>query len=119
MTIIGSGTTFGGRAVEMAGLEPEAHGVPKGYDPGQLPDNSGQEPPYLGHTQKVGAGTAAEKRTLPATPETKRDVRSVQHACNGQGADLEELVALWPGLPQSARTPLLSMARDAANVSQP
>ncbi len=64
-----------------AGIEPEAHGVSKGYDPGQLPDNSGQEPPYLGHTQKVGAGAAVEKRTLPATSRTKRDVRSVQHVC--------------------------------------
>lgn len=42
----------------------------------------------------------------------------MQHACNGQGAGLDELTALWPHIPQPVRASLLSMARDAV-AAQP
>ena len=105
------------RMVEAAGIEPDAHGVPKGYDSGQLPDNSGQERSYLGHTQKVGAGTEAEKRTVPDAGGTERDVLSVQHTCNGKGAelppDLAELARLWPDIPEGTRAAILTRAKAA------
>ncbi len=76
----------------------------------------------LTQTQKVGAGAAVEKRTLPATSGTERDVRSVQHACNGQGAglppDLGELARVWPDISETIRTTILSLARDAATTPQ-
>jgi hypothetical protein len=106
------------RAVRAAGIEPEPHGVSKVYDPDQLPDNTGQASPYLGHTQRVETGAAAKNQTLPATSETQPDVRSVQHTCSGRGTEmppsLVELARLWPGIPRAAQTSILVTARAMA-----
>ena len=108
------GPSWPGRTRRAAGIEPEPHGVPKGYDPDQFPDNTGQASPYLGHTQKVETGAAAKNQTVPTTSETQPDVRSVQHTCNGRGSELPpglvELARLWPGIPDAIRKSILSLA---------